>query len=117
MIHTCDLAGMARVRLTAKDVSEGAGSGEERDHLSEGEEDLSNVEADPLELMKQDKPEPTLRFGPLLISAALLDSYVERGYFPVGVCRPPQAEETPNPRRWGMCCVSRFLCRWASIPS
>ena len=102
---------MARIRLTAKDASEGAGLGEERDHLSEGEEDLSNVDVDLLELMKQDKPEPTLRIGPSLISAALLESYVERGYFPAGVCRPPQAEETPNPRKWGMCCVSQFLCR------
>ena len=42
---------MARVKITAKDVTEGAGSSEERDHLSDGE-DLSNVEADPSELMK-----------------------------------------------------------------
>ena len=37
--------GMARVRLTVKDISEGAGSGEEKDHISE-EKDLSNVDAD-----------------------------------------------------------------------
>ena len=117
MIRTCDFAGMARIRLTAKDASEGAGSGEERDHLSEGEEDLSNVDADLLELMKQDKPEPTLRIGPSLISAALLESYVERGYFPAGVCRPPQAKETPNPED-GECVVFHdFFCRWASVSS
>ena len=79
---------MARVKITAKDVTEGAGSSEERDHLSDGE-DLSNVEADPSELMKKVKPAPTLRFGPSLMSAALIESYVERGYFPAGVCCSP----------------------------
>ena len=106
MIHTCDLAGMARVRLTAKDVSEGAGSGEERDHISSKEEDLSNVDADPSELMKRDKPKPTLRFGPSLMFAALIESYVERGYFLARVCRLPQAEETPSPED-GECVVFR----------
>jgi hypothetical protein len=88
---------MARVHLTAKDVSGGADSGEERDHLLEGEEDLSNIDTDPSELMKRDKPEPTLRFGPSLMSVALIELYVERGYFPVGVCHLPKAEETPSP--------------------
>ena len=37
--------GMAHVRLTVKDISKGAGSGEEKDHVSE-EKDLSNVDAD-----------------------------------------------------------------------
>ena len=62
--------------------------------------------------MKRDKPEPTLRFGPSLISVALLESYVERGYFPAGVCRPPQGEETPNPED-GECVVFRdfFVAR------
>ena len=106
MIHTCDLAGMALVRLTAKDVSEGVGSGAERDHISSKEEDLSNVDADLSELMKRDKPEPTLRFGPSLMFAALIESYVERGYFPARVCRPPQAEETPSPED-GECVVFR----------
>ena len=41
------------MRITAKDVTEGAGSSEERDHLSEGKEDLSNVDADPSDLMKR----------------------------------------------------------------
>ena len=88
---------MARVRLTAKGISEGAGSTEERDHMSEIEEDLADVDADPSDLMKRDKPESTLRFSPSLISAALIEAYVEKGYFLEGVCRPPQGEETPNP--------------------
>ena len=70
------------------------------------EEDLSNVDADPSELMKKDKPAPTLSFGPSVMSAALIESYVERGYFPAGICRPPQAEETPNPED-GECVVFR----------
>ena len=92
------LTGMARVRLIAKDISEGAGSSEERDHLSEGEKDLANIDADPSKLMKRDKPEPTLRFGPSLMSTALIESYVERGYFGEGICCPPQGEETSNPK-------------------
>ena len=42
------------MKLTSKDISEGAGSSEERDHLSD-REDLSNVEADPSGLMKKEK--------------------------------------------------------------
>ena len=64
------------------------------------------MDADPSELMKKDKPAPTLRFGPSVMSAALIESYVERGYFPVDICRPPQAEETPNPED-GECAVFR----------
>ena len=40
------------MRLTAKDISKGAGSTEEKDHLSKDEEDLTNVDTDPSELMK-----------------------------------------------------------------
>ena len=94
------------MKITAKDVTEGAASSEEVEHLSEGEESLSNMDADPSELMKRDKPAPTLRFGPSLMSAALIESYVERGYFPAGVCRQPQEEETPDPRD-GECVVFR----------
>ena len=78
---------MARVKITAKEISEGASSPEEKDHLSGHEEDLSNVDADPSELINKEKPAPTLRFGSSLMSAALIESYVERGYFPAGVCR------------------------------
>ena len=94
------------MNITAKDVTEGAASSEEVEHLSEGEESLSNMDADPSELMKRDKPAPTLRFGPSLMSAALIESYVERGYFPAGVCRQPQEEETPEPRD-GECVLFR----------
>ena len=97
---------MARVKITAKDITEGAASSEEAEHLSEGEESLSNVDGDPSELMKKEKPALTLRFGPSLMSAALIESYVERGYFPSGVCRPPQGEETSDPRD-GECVVFR----------
>ena len=97
---------MARVNITAKDITEGAASSEETEHLSEGEESLSNVDADPSELMKKEKPAPTLRFGPSLMSAALIKSYVERGYFSAGVRRPPQGDETPDPRD-GECVVFR----------
>ena len=92
------------MNITAKDVTEGAASSEEVEHLSEGEESLSNMDADPSELMKREQPAPTLRFGTSLMSAALIESYVERGYFPAGVCRPPQAEETPDPQD-GECVV------------
>ena len=44
----------------AKDMTKGAGWSEERDHPSEGEEDLSNVDADPSELMKREKHVLTL---------------------------------------------------------
>ena len=80
---------MTRVRITTKEITEGASLSEEKDHLSEYEEDLSNVDADPSELMKKDKPAPTLRFGSSVMSAALIESYVERGYFPAGICRSP----------------------------
>ena len=85
------------MRITGKDITECASLSEQKDHLLENEEDLSNVDTDPSELMKKDKPAPTLRFGSSVMSAALIESYVERGYFPAGMCRPPQAEETPNP--------------------
>jgi hypothetical protein len=87
---------MARVKITAKDITDGAASPEEAEQLSEGEESLSNLDADPSELMKKEKPAPTLRFGPSVMSAARIESYVERGYFPAGVCRPLQGEETPT---------------------
>jgi len=38
---------MARVKIMAKEITEGAGVSEEKDHLSGDEEDLSNVDADP----------------------------------------------------------------------
>ena len=40
------------------------------------------------------------------MSAALIESFVEREYFPTGVCRLPQGEETPTPED-GECVVFR----------
>ena len=42
------------------------------------------------------------------MSAALIASYVDKGYFEEGVCRPPQGEETPVPVE-GECVVFRNL--------
>ena len=88
---------MAQVKVTAKVVDEAGAATlvEERTHLSEGEEDISQVDADPSELMGREKLEPTLRFG--LVSAGLIASYVDKGYFGEGICRAPQGEETPDP--------------------
>jgi hypothetical protein len=97
---------MARVKITSKDITEGAASPEKVEHLSEGEESLSDVDADSSELMKKEKPALTLRFGPSDMSAALIELYVERGYFPAGVYRPPQGEEMLSPED-GECVVFR----------
>ena len=86
------------MRITAQEIVEPSVSSEERAHLAEGKEDISNVEASPTELMVREKPEPTLRFEPSVVSAALIASYVEKGYFEEGVCRPPQGEDIPNPK-------------------
>ena len=89
---------MARVKQTAKDITEGAASSKEAEHLSEGEESLSNVDAVPSELMKRDKPAPTLRFGPSLMSAALIESYIERGYFLRGFVARLKGRRRQTPR-------------------
>jgi len=54
---------MARLKVTARPIGSEdiEPSEEERRQLSEGEEDLTNVDADPLELMgSREKPPPTL---------------------------------------------------------
>ena len=55
------------------------------------EEDLSQVDADPSELMACEKPEPNLRFGPTLVSNNLIKFYISKGH-------PPGNEDTPDPR-------------------
>ena len=51
-------------------------SEEERMQLSEGEEDLANVEADPSDLMgSREKPPPTLIFGQSWATQGLVESY------------------------------------------
>ena len=64
MKEVVSLLGMARVKVTGK-VPEGVETSVQADDqiwLCEGEEDLSQVDADPSELMGLDKPEMTLRF-------------------------------------------------------
>ena len=100
--------GMARVKVTAK-VPEGvetSAQAEDQNQRSEGEEDLSQVDADLSELMGRDKPETTLRFGNSLVIEALTESYIEKGYFNAGVCRCPEGEKTPDPHD-GECVVFR----------
>ena len=66
---------MARLKVTARPIgSEDVGpSEEEKRQLSEGEEDLSNVEADPSELMgSREKPPPIL----FLVSRGRLRSWL-----------------------------------------
>jgi len=73
---------MAQVKVTAKVIEdpESTAAAEDLIHWSEGEEDISQVEADPSELMGgREKPESTLRFGPSLVADALIRSYVEKG--------------------------------------
>jgi hypothetical protein len=85
------------VRIIAKEIDEAVTFAEEKVHMSEDEEDISQVDAEVSELIGREKPEATLRFGPSLVSAALLASYVDRGYFGDGICRAPKGEETPVP--------------------
>jgi len=63
-------------------------SEEERRQLSEGEEDLTNVDAEPSELMGSwEKPHATLIFGQSWATRELVESYVQKGYFGPGVYR------------------------------
>ena len=52
----------------------------------------------------REKPPQTLRFGLSLATKALVDGYVQKGYFESGVCRASEGEDTPNPRE-GECVV------------
>ena len=57
---------MAWLKVTARPIGSEdiEPSKEERRQLSEGEEDLTNMDADPSELMgSREKPPPTLIFG------------------------------------------------------
>jgi hypothetical protein len=100
---------MARLKVTARPIGSEdiEPSEEERRQLSEGEEDLTNVDADPSELMgSREKPPATLIFGQLWATRELVESYVQKGYFGPGVCRAPGDEITPDPRD-GECVVFR----------
>ena len=69
---------MARLKYTARPIGseDVEPSVEKRGQLSKGEEDLSNVEADPSELMgSREKPPPTLIFGRSWATQELVESY------------------------------------------
>ena len=91
---------MACVKLTGKEVESESSElpAEEQQRLSECEEDILQVDADPSELMGEEKLLPTIRFGSSLVTPALVKSYVGKGYFGAGVCQAPEGEETPDPR-------------------
>ena len=75
--------------------------------MSGGEEDLTNVDADPSELMgSREKPPATLIFVQSWATRELVESYVQKGYFGPGVCCAPGDEITPDPRD-GECVVFR----------
>lgn len=76
---------MARIKETAKLVDTSASERvEDPPVLSEGE-DLTQVVANPSELMGKKKLEPMLRFGRSLVSENLINFYVSKGYFSAGV--------------------------------
>jgi len=100
---------MARLKVTARPIGSEdiEPSEEERRQLSEGEEDLTNVDADPSELMgSREKPPPTLIFGQSWATRELVESCEQKGYFGPGICRAPDEETTPDPRD-GECVVFR----------
>jgi len=100
---------MARLKVTARPIGSEdiEPSEEERSQLSEGEEDLANVDADPSELMgSRAKPPPTLIFGQSWATRELVESCEQKGYFGPGICRAPDEETTPDPRD-GECVVFR----------
>lgn len=100
---------MVRIRITAKefDPENPDHPAEEQQNLSEGEQDISQVDVDPSGLMGgKEKPPPTLWFGRSLATKDLVDGYARRGYFEPRVCRAPEGEEIPDPRE-GECAVFR----------
>ena len=100
---------MAWLKVTARPIGseDKEPSEEERRVLSEEEEDLSNVEADPSELMgAREKSPPKLIFGQSWATKDLVEAYEQKGYFGPGICRAPEDEVTPDPRE-GECMVFR----------
>lgn len=61
------------------------------------EEDLSDVEANVDDLIALEKRK-TLEFGLSQVTQSLIDFYVRKGYFAMGICRPPGAEVTLAPK-------------------
>ena len=106
---------MARLRITAKDITEGASLSEEKDHLSEYEEDLSNVDADPSELMKKDKPALTLRFGSSVMSADSIRMLRGGTFQRVCVARPKRRKH-PIPKMGSALCFMISLSLGFDFP-
>lgn len=66
---------------------------------NQGSEDLRNVDASPSELQPmKDKVEPSFYFGRSSVPQGLIETYVERRYFPKGVARAPVDETVPKPQ-------------------
>jgi hypothetical protein len=114
----------SRVDVPVFDVVPDFGSQEEGEigsgSKSGGEEHLSNVEADPRELiaMKSVKSyPPTFVFGESKVTTVVIQKYEENRFFPVGTARPPSGEQVPAPRsdevvifRDFFTCRLRFTC-------
>lgn len=90
---------MARLKETARliEAREEASEAIEGLARSEDGEDLSQENASPSDLIGHEKPEPTLRFGTLMVSQNLINFYIDKGYFKEGECRPSKDEDIPNP--------------------
>jgi hypothetical protein len=95
------LLDMANIMILTSDAGNPEGSsapnqpeGGSSPQQSEG--GLSDMEVSVTDLMAPEKRK-TLEFGPSQVTQSLIDFYVSKGYFEVGVCRPPSAEVTPTP--------------------
>ena len=78
--------GMARMKVNAvpTEGDDGVEREEVQNTLAIGEEDISQLEANPSELMGRDKPPLTMRFEASLVTQALVDSYVQRVILDLG---------------------------------
>jgi hypothetical protein len=85
-----------------------------------GEEDLTNVEADPNELVAVKSVKsypPAYEFGESKVTTALIKEYEEAEFLPIGDVRPPCSEQVPTPEanevvvfRDFFTCGLRFPC-------
>ena len=90
--------GMARMKVNAV-PTEGDDSVEREEvqnPLAIGEEDISQLEANPSELMGRDKPPLTMRFGASLVTQALVDSYVQRVILDLGFAALLRVRRLPS---------------------
>lgn len=73
-------------------------------------ESLGNVEVDASDLLKgKSVYKKTLRFGPSLVSPTLIKHYESKNYFPVGIGRAPEVNETVPAPKEGEVVVFREL--------